>query len=848
MSPDILAMIWKMSLQTAIVAAVVWVICRLAPKAPASWRFALWLLVIVKLFIPPFAYLPAQVAFWQRPGPAMMQPVAMPEPTSPVASMDPQVRHLVQVAPRPATEQPAASAPIDASQVLAFIWLGGVLAMTGLTVLRFSRQKILIGGSSRTSDELAAMLGECAQRLGVRGLPRIRLSPDAQTPMLVGAIHPVILLPEETLNSCGESNLRAMLLHELAHVKRRDMAVLWLQQLAQALFFFHPAVWLAGWEMRRERELACDELVLSRAGIAPKDYAAGYVSALKLANGRPAATTSLAMAEPFDLEKRRLQGILERPIPKLSAPWLIVLLAVIAISLPTFVGCSKPDAVKAPPTEQDAKAMAGLTSIEGPGVVISLHDSPKSTNAAPSVQTEYVVHDGDIRDIVNELWSAGAKAISVNGERIVANSSIRCIGRDIMVNFVRVSHPYVIQAVGDPRALAAHFEGDNQRVASGLFLLDMIKVKQQPHIQVLAYRPAYSPDKLVPKEMAGLTNVVAPGIIATLHDRPLPANGKPAVANDYRIHDRDIREAVNELWAAGAQAISVNDQRLVTGSSISGSLGTHSVTINSVKMTAPFVIRALGKPETLNRALTLPGGPAEGLIVLGMIDIKQQQRVEVPAYRKEKGPNSTAGPTDTTQGYPSPAKITSVHSVDTWLNFGKQLKTESWIVFPYHRRVEADDITLSYDGHDYWSFNKKTKHYSVIHYTRPYTLELDKWSTPAGIEKMWRADADVVRKNVRKELNGVEQDAIELDITSVRFSWCNQATITMFLDPKTNRVDTLVEEFRRESGEVVRSVTDHYEYNVPIDPSHFKFRPPVDAVLDSETTESSPPSVPRKAP
>lgn len=631
MNPSILDLIWKMSLQTAIVAGVVWVICRLAPKAPASWRCALWVLVVVKLFIPPFAYLPTQLAFWQHPGPAYTQTIAAPEGSLSFAALRPTASHA-------ALPAPTATAPMDATKALMFIWLGGALAMAGLTAMRFSRQRRLIADSTSPGDELTAMLSECAGRLGVHRLPRIRLSSGAQTPMLVGAIHPVILLPKEVLGSCGETNLSAMLLHELAHVKRRDMAILWLQQLAQTLFFFHPAVWLAGREMRRERELACDELVLSRAGIAPKDYAAGYVAALKLANGRPAAATSLAMAEPFDLEKRRLQGILGRPTPKLSAPWLMVLLALFVVCLPTFVACSKPDVagaprrVNAPTAQQDAEVMAGLTPVEGPGVVISLHDGPKSTSASPNVHGEFVVHDRDIREVVNALWATGAKAISINGQRLVASSSIRAIGPVVAVNSVAVPAPYVITAVGDPNALAALFQVKNPTVT----------ITQQSSVTVPAYRPADDAGKRQPNIMVA-ARLHGQGIIVTLQDSPkLLTNTDPDVAGHYRIHDRDIREIVNELWAAGALAISVNDQRWVTNSSVSAP--GSGMYINSVKLTSPFVITAIGKSETLYNALRLPGGPAEGLMRLGMIDIRQEPSVIVSAYDGGMRPSPVEAP------------------------------------------------------------------------------------------------------------------------------------------------------------------------------------------------------------
>ncbi|MFQ5812120.1 MAG: DUF881 domain-containing protein [Anaerolineae bacterium] len=101
------------------------------------------------------------------------------------------------------------------------------------------------------------------------------------------------------------------------------------------------------------------------------------------------------------------------------------------------------------------KMMAGLLAVEGGGVQVTLDDGLRSklgirSGAADS--NDYLIHEYDLRDVVNLLWMAGSEAIAVNDERIVATTSIYCVGSTVMVNDTRLSPPYLIQAVGNPVA------------------------------------------------------------------------------------------------------------------------------------------------------------------------------------------------------------------------------------------------------------------------------------------------------------------------------------------------------------------------------------------------------------
>ena len=96
-----------------------------------------------------------------------------------------------------------------------------------------------------------------------------------------------------------------------------------------------------------------------------------------------------------------------------------------------------------------AEILAGLVKVKGQGVVITLADS---TDTNIPVEAG-LVHDTDIMAIVNELRAAGAEAISVNGQRIISTTAIRCVGPTIQINEIKVASPFYIKAIGDAKYL-----------------------------------------------------------------------------------------------------------------------------------------------------------------------------------------------------------------------------------------------------------------------------------------------------------------------------------------------------------------------------------------------------------
>lgn len=101
----------------------------------------------------------------------------------------------------------------------------------------------------------------------------------------------------------------------------------------------------------------------------------------------------------------------------------------------------------------NAMTLAGLTDVDGEGVIVTLNDSRDIPSGASAAN--YIIHDRDLRDIVNELIASGAEAISINDERICGKSSIRCVGPTITINNKYCAPPYVIKAIGHPSTLEA---------------------------------------------------------------------------------------------------------------------------------------------------------------------------------------------------------------------------------------------------------------------------------------------------------------------------------------------------------------------------------------------------------
>ena len=215
------------------------------------------------------------------------------------------------------------------------VWLAGAMVfwvrLAGGWVVATRMRSMLV---RRAPPEWQEILGQLGARMGLSRPVRLLVSALVQVPMVVGWLRPVVLVPVGAIGGLPGEHLEALLLHELAHIRRHDFLVHILQSVAESLLFYHPAVWWVSGHIRAERELCCDDLAVSVGG-----NALTYARALAhLESHRPAHFIPAMAADGGSLAGRiaRLLGRSRPAVPLGLGPGLLtaaILLATAAYGL-----------------------------------------------------------------------------------------------------------------------------------------------------------------------------------------------------------------------------------------------------------------------------------------------------------------------------------------------------------------------------------------------------------------------------------------------------------------------------------------------------------------------------------
>ncbi len=266
-----LELIWKSTVVLVAAGAASVLLCR----ASAAMRHLVWVLALASLLVLPlFKSMPPT---W-RAARVVNVPVVEVRIPSESASA---VAHR-----RTATG--------DGLPVAAFIiWLAGAV----VCLARWGHGAARVASMRRNAVALsdADATQEVARQAGLRGDIQLLRSPEEIIPLAAGIRHPYVLLPASASQWSGD-RLRVVLLHEHAHIRRRDSLAQALAELARCLYWFHPLVWLAVRRLRVERERACDDLVLL-AGTGASDYASHLLHlAQSLQSAEPSPAVSMAGA------------------------------------------------------------------------------------------------------------------------------------------------------------------------------------------------------------------------------------------------------------------------------------------------------------------------------------------------------------------------------------------------------------------------------------------------------------------------------------------------------------------------------------------------------------------------
>jgi beta-lactamase regulating signal transducer with metallopeptidase domain len=341
-----------------VLAGLTWVVTRvLGERVSPALLAGLWSLVLVKFVLPIGPE-------WSFSLPSMIERAVVGSRAGLIASMS--VEQPVEVTPLAAdrtsadpggtSRQPWWPVPV----ALAYLCLVAMLASQRL--LRNHRYISHCRRLPCANREVEALVRRVCRRLGVRRFPLVRLSEELPAPLITGVLTPVLVLSRHQLSRPDE--LETVVVHEITHLRRGDLAVRCLQWTAAALFFFWPVV---AWINRRidaAREHACDQWALRHGKLSAGAYARCLLRAASSVGASPMLRWSTCMAGSVSSLERRIDMILTSTGRRASSPAGQVLVAALFIGWSVF-------------------ALTGATGVEaGPSSHESITDQTLEDHAA----------------------------------------------------------------------------------------------------------------------------------------------------------------------------------------------------------------------------------------------------------------------------------------------------------------------------------------------------------------------------------------------------------------------------------------------------------------------------------
>jgi len=351
------AILWQSALLAVLAAGVCWLLRRSAP----ALRYWCWQIVALKLLLMPW-----WVVAVPLPGFSGEVATAVPPPpgrTTENRAGTPGAPTDRVVAPPAGEVGPAAGetpgrfdflGQLTWRSWLVLAWLGGIAWQVGCVLARHRRLGRLLRRATAAEPRLLALMEQAAAQLRLSKRPDLVLTDGAGGPFVCGLMRPVLVLPRGLLAELDAGQWRAVMLHELSHLKRRDLWWGWLPALARVVYFFHPVAHWVHFRVRLERELACDQLAMTLSGRGAAEYARVLVQVVSHAS-MPAALT---MSSPEGLStfwKRRLTMLLStsRSSTRLSR------LTGLAVVSAAMLACLLPTLQHAPAQARPQQAQAG---------------------------------------------------------------------------------------------------------------------------------------------------------------------------------------------------------------------------------------------------------------------------------------------------------------------------------------------------------------------------------------------------------------------------------------------------------------------------------------------------------
>ncbi len=330
------ALVVNLIINSSIISALLIILLLLAKwifnkKISAKWHYIIWFTLLLRLAVPYMAYSPLNFS--------NLNTEAM---TGSSSSVDAGIQ-ASQNNPSVITQ---ASCTIGntfhklINCIVSFhfdyttafeIWILGVLILSLYSfiynILFWIRVR---NGTIFTEPSILKLLEESKEQLGIQTSISIIQTSGISIPAIFGVTRPWLLIPETVLKSMGHENLRFVILHELAHLRRKDIIINWIALVLQIIHWFNPLVWLAFRKMRADREMACDEAVLMH--LEQKEamqYGHTLLDMVEIFSGRVRYAGIAGILEEKSQIKTRIQRISQFDRRHTKLPALAIILVVL---------------------------------------------------------------------------------------------------------------------------------------------------------------------------------------------------------------------------------------------------------------------------------------------------------------------------------------------------------------------------------------------------------------------------------------------------------------------------------------------------------------------------------------
>jgi beta-lactamase regulating signal transducer with metallopeptidase domain len=284
------SLMWRASWQGAILAVVVLALIALLGRwLTPAWRYGLWLVVLARLALPV-----VPTASWSVWRLTDAIPVNASIATPVVATSENAFykQEFVSAINQqvPVTDLfTAATQPFNWTMTMMWLWLfGSIVGISWFTITWLRLRRQISASSAIVDPRVEATLISAAKTAGLSRVPSLREIPTIAGPAAFGVLHPVILLPQGLAEHLSDQELNDALLHECTHLRRHDVAAVWLATATLCLHWWNPIAWMSLRRLRAAQEIACDAAVLRLT--APNQhhhYATSIVRLAAFAAGLP---------------------------------------------------------------------------------------------------------------------------------------------------------------------------------------------------------------------------------------------------------------------------------------------------------------------------------------------------------------------------------------------------------------------------------------------------------------------------------------------------------------------------------------------------------------------------------